>query len=141
MRERLDIYDLYKICFIFYLCFGCDCGDSMFFVFFYGIFCLGGVLLRLIGFYFCKVIGVRVVLNVINFKVIDGFVDKISLIFFLRVLEKVEIFKFFMEFMNLVLLGGGEKVIERYIKWNKKFFVWERFGKFLDEGIEFLELL
>lgn len=97
--------------------------------------------MRLIGFYFCKVIGVRVVLNVINFKVIDGFVDKISLVFFLRVLEKVEIFKFFMEFMNLVLLGGGEKVIERYIKWNKKFFVWERFGKFLDEGIEFLELL
>lgn len=108
--------------------------------FFYGISRLGGVSTRLIGSHFFKVTGVRAASNAINFKAIDGFVDKTSSAFLSRASEKTEILKSFTEFTNVALLGGGEKAIQRHTKRNKKLLVRERLGKLLDEGTEFLEL-
>ncbi len=108
--------------------------------FFYGISRLGGVSTRLIGSHFCKVTGVRAASNAINFKAIDGFVDKTSSEFLSRASEKTEILNTFTEFANVAMLGGGEKAIERHTKRNKKLLVRERLGKLLDEGTEFLEL-
>ncbi|XP_020632800.1 probable methylcrotonoyl-CoA carboxylase beta chain, mitochondrial isoform X1 [Orbicella faveolata] len=108
--------------------------------FFYGISRLCRVSKRLIGSHFSKIAGVRAASNAINFKAIDGFVDKNSSAFLSRASEKAEILRSFTEFTNVALLGGGEKAIERHTKRNKKLLVRERLAKLLDEGTDFLEL-
>jgi len=106
----------------------------------YGIFrsCRGST--SLVGSHLCKTVGVRAASNAINFKAIDGFVDKNSSAFLSRASQKAEILKSFTEFTDVALLGGGEKAIERHTKRNKKLLVRERLAKLLDEGTEFLEL-
>lgn len=108
--------------------------------FFYGCYRLREASTRLVGSHFSKFVGVRVASNAINFKAIDGFVDRNSSAFLSRASEKAEILKSFTEFTNVALSGGGEKAIERHTKRNKKLLVRERLNKLLDEGTEFLEL-
>ena len=108
--------------------------------FFYGCYRLREASTRLVGSHFSKFVGVRAASNAINFKAIDGFVDRNSSAFLSRASEKAEILKSFTEFMNVALSGGGEKAIERHTKRNKKLLVRERLNKLLDEGTEFLEL-
>lgn len=108
--------------------------------FFYGCYRLREASTRLVGSHFSKFVGVRAASNAINFKAIDGFVDRNSSAFLSRASEKAEILKSFTEFTNVALSGGGEKAIERHTKRNKKLLVRERLNKLLDEGTEFLEL-
>lgn len=108
--------------------------------FFYGIYRLREASTRLVGSHFSKFVGVRAASNAINFKVIDGFVDRNSSAFLSRASEKAEILKSFTEFTNVALSGGGEKAIERHTKRNKKLLVRERLNILLDEGTELLEL-
>lgn len=137
-RERLDIFD--QNFSTAYLCFLCDREDSMSSAFFFGISRFRGASTRLVGSHFFKFAGARTASNAINFKAIDGFVDKNSSAFLSRASEKAEVLKSFSEFTNVALLGGGEKAIERHTKRNKKLLVRERLSKLLDEGTDFLEL-
>ncbi|KAL9951124.1 hypothetical protein ACROYT_G043728 [Oculina patagonica] len=100
---------------------------------------LRGISTRLARSHFYKFENVRAASNTVNFRVIDGFVDKNSSAFLSRGSERGEILKSFTEFTNLALLGGGEKAIERHTKRNKKLLVRDRLSKLLDEGTEFLE--
>lgn len=100
---------------------------------------LRGVSTRIARSHFYKFGSARAASNAVNFRVIDGFVDKNSSAFLSRGSERGEILKSFTEFTNLTLLGGGEKAIERHTKRNKKLLVRDRLSKLLDEGTEFLE--
>jgi len=107
---------------------------------FSGISRLQGISTRLVASHLFKTVGRRAASSRVNFKVIDGFVDKNSPEFLSRIPESIELFKSFEEFTNLALKGGGEKAIERHTKRNKKLLVRERLSKLLDEGTDFLEL-
>lgn len=95
---------------------------------------------RLVASQLFKTIVTNAASSRINFKVIDGSVDKNSLAFLSRLQERNEIVNSFEEFTNLALQGGGEKAIERHTKRNKKLLVRERLSKLLDDGTDFLEL-
>ena len=107
--------------------------------FFNGISRLRGISTRLVRSHFYKFESVRAASNEVNFKVIDGFVDKNSSAFLSRGSEGVALLKSFTEVTNLALQGGGEKAIERHTKRNKKLLVRDRLSKLLDEGTDFLE--
>lgn len=139
LREKGQIFRSFALLFIrvFVVI---DREDIMSSAFFSRIYRLREASTRLIVSHFSKFVGVREASNAINFKAIDGFVDRNSTVFLSRASEKAEILKSFTEFTNVALSGGGEKAIERHTKRNKKLLVRERLNKLLDEGTEFLEL-
>lgn len=67
----------------------------MYYFLFYGIFCVCGVFMSFLVFYFFKVVRIRVVFSRCKFKVIDGYIDKNSLEFCIKILERIEVFSFF----------------------------------------------
>ena len=111
----------------------------MSFRFFNGISRLRGASARLMRSHLFEFQSARAASNAVNFRVIDGSVDKNSSAFLSKASESAEILKSFTEVTNLALLGGGEKAIERHTKRNKKLLVRDRLSKLLDEGTDFLE--
>ena len=111
----------------------------MSFRFFSGISRFPGASAGLMRPHFSKFQSIRAASNAVNFRVIDGSIDKNSSAFLSRASESAEILKSFTEVTNLALLGGGEKAIERHTKRNKKLLVRDRLRKLLDEGTDFLE--
>ena len=105
-----------------------------------GISRLRGGSARLVGTQLCKTVGARAASNRINFKVIDGSVDKNSPEFVSRRQERNQMQKSFEDLTTLALQGGGDKAMERHTKRNKKLLVRERLNRLLDDSTEFLEL-